>query len=131
MRTHRFLSVFAGLTALSVTGAAAAAVTPQESYQLDLTCASVAAAASVYTKSQGSPSDQSRSVALADQTLAIAKTSGGQLGVAPDRVETKVTSGRDKLLVGLRQPDPDKARAERTDLGQTLVRCALLHAVTK
>jgi hypothetical protein len=130
MRSNRFLSVLAGLTALSVTGGAAAADSPQETYHLDLTCASVAAAANADTQGQPSPADRRKGADLAAQTLAIAQTSGGKLGLTPPRIDRAVAENRDRLLGGLRQPDHAKAEAARKDLGQTLIRCALLHAIT-
>ncbi len=130
MRIQCFLPVIAGLIALSVTGAASAADSPRETYHLDLTCASVAAAANADTQSQASPADRRKGAELAAQTLAIAQTSGSKLGLAPPRVERSVANGRDSLLGGLRQSDHAKAEAARQELGRTMIRCAVLHAET-
>ena len=105
-----------------------AADTPRETYRLDLTCASAAAAAKVEARSAAKPGDRAKADDLAGKMLETARASGAGAGVSLAQVGRDVDRGRERLLGGLRQPDRSKADKDRTELGRVLISCAMLHA---
>ena len=111
--------------------AAYASETPQGTYEIDVTCAAAAAAAQTEAADTADEDQRAKGAQIAQWTLVTAEAAGQRLGLQEAAVHQAVDDARHNIQGHLRQPNPAKAASERTKLGRTVIRCALLHAIEK
>ena len=142
-RRHRLVPSLSTGASLLFTSAVAAAClftcappgwasdAPRQAYDIDVGCAAAAAAAKTAVSGPADEGHRVEADQLARLTLVSAEAAGQRLGLQAAVVHQAVDDDRESLLRYAQQPDPAKAASERAELGRTLIRCALLHAIEK